>query len=159
FLPVFLISKFVKSKMTAPLVSAQSVLKISPDFAAQVITPDKWSRVAVFSPTRTLSLMNTAMKYRAGNIGRQVLAALVAGIILPVAVRAATITHTVTAEADAYVRSSAEKKSFGFEHMVELSLSGSGATEGYVQFPLPQHAAYADKVVLRIFAQLAEPGA
>lgn len=98
------------------------------------------------------------MKNRAGNFGRRGLAALVATILLPAAARAA-ITHTISADADAYVRSSSEKKSFGFEHQVELSMNGSGATEGYVQFPLPQHAAFADKVVLRVFAQLAEPGA
>jgi hypothetical protein len=101
--------------------------------------------------------MTEAMKTWAGKLGRCTVAAVVAGLLLPV-VASAAITHTITAEADSYVRSSSEKKSFGFEHQVELRMGSSGATEGYVQFLLPPHAPYADKVVLRLFAQQAEPG-
>jgi hypothetical protein len=72
----------------------------------------------------------------------------------------AAIVQTVTARADAYVRSAADKKSFGFETQLDLRMNAKdGASEGYVQFPLPQHAPFAEKVVLRIYAQLAEPGA
>ncbi len=101
--------------------------------------------------------MNKAMKNWTGNLGQLGRAALVVAILIPTAHAAST--HSITADADAYVRSSSEKKSFGFEHQIELRMGGSGATEGYLQFPLPQYAAYADKVVLRLFAQLADPGA
>lgn len=71
----------------------------------------------------------------------------------------ATIVKTVTAKADAYVRSESEKKTFGFETRLDLHMNSSdGVAEGYVQFPLPQHATFAEKIVLRIYAQLAEPG-
>jgi hypothetical protein len=72
----------------------------------------------------------------------------------------AVITQTVNAKADAYVRSVADKKSFGFENQLELRMSAqAGASEGYVQFPLPQHAPFSEKIVVRLYAQLAEPGA
>ena len=72
----------------------------------------------------------------------------------------AAITKTVTARADAYVRSAMDKKSFGFEAQLDLRMNAKdGASEGYVQFPLPQHTPFAQKIVLRIYAQLAEPGA
>lgn len=72
----------------------------------------------------------------------------------------AAITQSVTAKADAYVRSALDKKGFGFEAQLDLRMNAKdGASEGYLQFPLPQHAPFAEKIVLRIYAQLAEPGA
>jgi hypothetical protein len=56
------------------------------------------------------------------------------------------------------VRSAAEKKSFSFESQIELTMNSSGAAEGYLQFPLPQHTPYAEKIVLRLYAQLSDPG-
>lgn len=93
----------------------------------------------------------------AANIGRQGLRALAVAFVFTAA--HAAILQSVPADADAYVRSTAEKKSFGFEHQIELRMGSGGATEGYLQFSLPQSAPYSDKVVLRVFAQLAEPGA
>lgn len=99
------------------------------------------------------------MRIWAGKFGQRNLAVLAATLVLPAAASAAVV-HSVSAEADAYVRSSAERKSYGFEYQLDLRMgAGVGASEGYVRFPLPQHARYADKVVLRIFAQLADPGA
>jgi hypothetical protein len=37
--------------------------------------------------------------------------------------------------------------------------SSGGAAEGYLQFPLPQHTPYAEKIILRLYAQLSDPGA
>jgi hypothetical protein len=67
---------------------------------------------------------------------------------------------SLPALADGYVRSGAEKKSFGSETQIELktTLLG-GASEGYFLFSVPQHASFAEKVVLRLFAQLTDPGA
>lgn len=72
----------------------------------------------------------------------------------------AAVAQTVTAKADACVRSESDRKSFGFETQLDLRMNAKdGAAEGYLQFPLPQHAPFAEKIVLRIFAQLGEPGA
>lgn len=77
-----------------------------------------------------------------------------------VATARAAIVQTVTAKADAYVRSALDKKGFGFEAQLDLRMNArDGASEGYLQFPLPQHTPFAEKIVLRIYAQLAEPGA
>jgi hypothetical protein len=72
----------------------------------------------------------------------------------------AAITQTVNARADAYVRSAMDKKSFGFDAQLDLRMNArDGASEGYVQFALPQHTPFAEKILLRVHAQLAEPGA
>jgi hypothetical protein len=67
---------------------------------------------------------------------------------------------SLPALADGYVRSGAEKKSFGSETQIELktTLLG-GASEGYLLFSIPQHAAFAEKIVLRVFGQLTDAGA
>lgn len=77
-----------------------------------------------------------------------------------VPVARAAIVQTVTARADAYVRSAVDRKGFGFDAQFDLRMNArDGAAEGYLQFPLPQYAPFAEKIVLRIYAQLAEPGA
>lgn len=71
----------------------------------------------------------------------------------------ADVAVSVSAMGDAYVRSGAEKKSFGSEPQIELKTTLLGGTaEGYLLFPLPQHTSFAEKIVLRVFAQLEEPG-
>jgi hypothetical protein len=71
----------------------------------------------------------------------------------------AAVAVSVSAIGDTYVRSGAEKKNFDSEPQLELktTLLG-GTTEGYLLFPIPQHTPFAEKIVLRVFAQLEEPG-
>ncbi len=95
-----------------------------------------------------------------GRGARRVRAAIIVLSLLSLSSLPAAITQTVTAKADAYVRSAMDKKSFGFEAQLDLRMNArDGASEGYLQFPLPQHTPFAEKIVLRIYAQLAEPGA
>ena len=95
-----------------------------------------------------------------GHGARSARAAVLLLSLLSLSSLRAAITQTVNARADAYVRSAMDKKSFGFDAQLDLRMNArDGASEGYVQFPLPQHTPFAEKIVLRIYAQLAEPGA
>jgi len=65
-----------------------------------------------------------------------------------------------SAAADAVVRSSAEKKNFSTEPALELKTSTfGGVSEAYLRFDIPDFAQFSDKVVLRLFGQLGNPGA
>lgn len=89
--------------------------------------------------------------------GKMIAAAMTAAVLVSPA--RATIVHTLHTKGDGYVRSSAEKKGYGFETHLELRMSAqAGAAEGYLQFALPQHAPFAEKILLRLHAQLTEPG-
>lgn len=69
------------------------------------------------------------------------------------------IQATVYPSADGHVRSGAERKNFGYEVQMELRTSSlSGASEAYLQFALPPNATFAEKIILRLFAQLSDPG-
>ena len=71
----------------------------------------------------------------------------------------AVIQTAIYPSADGHVRSGAERKSFGYEVQMELRNSAlSGASEAYLQFAVPPNASFAEKIVLRLFAQLADPG-
>ena len=95
-----------------------------------------------------------------GRGARSVRAAVVLLSLLSLPSLPAAITQAVNAKADGYVRSAMDKKNFGFEAQLDLRMNArDGASEGYLQFPLPQHTPFAEKIVLRIYAQLAEPGA
>jgi hypothetical protein len=84
-------------------------------------------------------------------------AAVMAAAILISAAAHASILIAVPPIADAHVRSSSERKSFGFEPEMELRNGGlGGTTEGYFIFPLPQHTLFAEKIVFRIFAQITD---
>lgn len=61
---------------------------------------------------------------------------------------------------DTYVRSGYERKNYGAEAQLELRTGPiAGTSEAYLLFPLPQQAAFAEKIVLRLHGELADPGA
>jgi hypothetical protein len=63
------------------------------------------------------------------------------------------------AAADAIVRSSSEKKNYGAEPVMELkSTTFGGVSEAYFRFDFPPTAQFCDKVLLRLYAQLAGAG-
>ena len=72
----------------------------------------------------------------------------------------ASVLVTVPPVQDTYVRSGYERKNFGADAQLELRTGPiAGTSEAYLLFPLPQHAAYAEKIVLRLHGELADPGA
>ena len=84
-----------------------------------------------------------------------------AGLVLALVTAAAqaVMQTAVHPSADGYVRSGAERKNFGYEIQMELRTSAlSGASEAYLQFAIPPNTSFAEKIILRLFAQLSDPG-
>lgn len=79
-----------------------------------------------------------------------------AATLIPAATHASVLV-AVPPLADAHVRSTSERKSFGFETEMELRTGGlGGTTEGYFIFPLPQHTLFAQKIVFRVYGQITD---
>ena len=114
------------------------------------------------TPKQTNSSEPKTRSGRTARLGRSGWGALLAIVFCQVTT-GAVIVHTLAPTADTQVRSTAEKKNFGAEPQIELRMSATGGSaggvaEGYLQFPLPPHAPHAEKIVLRLHAQLSDPG-
>ncbi len=94
-----------------------------------------------------------------GKVSLRIAIALVAASVLISPATLCAVVISMPPLADAHVRSGAEKKNFGNETQLELktTLLG-GMSEGYLMFPLPQQTAFAEKIALRVFAHLSDPG-
>jgi hypothetical protein len=86
-------------------------------------------------------------------------AAICAAFSAFVTVADGAVSKSIPATADAYVRSGSDRRNFGLESQLDLRAGAlSGTAEAYVQFPIPHHAPYDDRITLRVYAQLAEAG-